>query len=184
MDGHTLTLRLPANNLDTLHQVCIRKLRIFNNAFIPLSYSDVSYTRTQRTRSTSSSSYSLPFHMTLVGCYSTNTRLTDCTYHEFLSSTATSMDISISCGSNTTDNNRSGNGSNTTGEKGDGSGGAGNSVGSDNTNVDSSGLSNELNSFSVASLSIAVFCTFAVFILAVLVIKLMLKQKKKKAFTR
>ena len=150
--------------------------------FIPLSHSGVSYTKTQRTRS--SSSQSLPVHMTLVGCYSTNTRLADCTYHEFLSSTATSMDISISCGSDKTDNNRSGNGNNTTGEKGDGSGGAEDSDGSDNTNVDSSGLSNELNSVSVASLSITVFCTFAVFILAVLVIKFMLKQKKKKAFTR
>ena len=54
---------------------------------------DVSYTKTQRGRS--STSQSLPASMTLVGCYGSEERLTDCSYHEF---TATSsMDISISC---------------------------------------------------------------------------------------
>ena len=65
--------------------------------------SAVSYTKTQRTRSTSSSFQSLPVLMTLVGCYNTNERLTDCTYHEFSTSITTLMDVSISCGSDSAD---------------------------------------------------------------------------------
>ena len=37
----------------------------------------------------------LPTFMTLVGCYGTEDKLADCSYHEFKS--PTSMDVSISC---------------------------------------------------------------------------------------
>ena len=145
MDGHTLTLRLPANNLATLHQVCIYYTCLRSNFGISfLLYADVSYTETQRIRS--SSSQSLPVHMTLVGCYSSNDSLIDCAYHEFPSTTTSSMDISISCGS---------------------------------------GNSDELNSVSVASLTVAVICASAVIILvAVLIIMFMLRQKKKRHIIR
>ena len=147
MDGHTLTLRLPANNLATLHQVYIYSTCLRSNFDIFISfllYADVSYTETQRIRS--SSSQSLPVHMTLVGCYSSNDSLIDCAYHEFPSSTTSSMDISISCGS---------------------------------------GRSDELNSVSVASLTVAVICASAVIILvAVLIIMFMLRQKKKRHIIR
>jgi deleted-in-malignant-brain-tumors protein 1 len=55
------------------------------------STEDVSYTKHQRTRI----SIFLPTFMTLVGCYGSEDKLTDCSYHE--SSSSTSMDISISC---------------------------------------------------------------------------------------
>ena len=35
--------------------------------------------------------------MTLVGCYGTEDKLADCSYHEFESPTSGSMDVSISC---------------------------------------------------------------------------------------
>ena len=173
-DGHTLTLRLPANNLDTLHQVFIRNFNPFNQNVTNIlsSISDVSYTKTQRTRSTSSSFQSLPVHMTLVGCYSTNERLTDCTYHEFSSSITTSMDVRISCGVDSADKDSAvvSDDDDSTDDDSDGS-----------TDVDSAGVSDELNSVSVASLSVAVICASVVIILvAVLIIMYMLRQKKKK----
>ena len=114
--------------------------------------------------------------MSLVGCYSTNERLTDCTYHEFSSSITTSLDISISCGGNnldkdsevSNDNYHTDNDSETDGS----------------ADVESAGVSDELNSVSLASLSVAVICALAVIILvAVLIIMFMLRQKKKK-YTR
>ena len=42
----------------------------------------------------------LPTFMTLVGCYGTEDKLADCSYHEFespTSGTISSMDVSISC---------------------------------------------------------------------------------------
>ncbi|CAI8023569.1 Neurotrypsin, partial [Geodia barretti] len=59
------------------------------------STEDVSYTKHQRTRV----SIFLPTFMTLVGCYGSEDKLTDCSYHE--SSSSTSMDISISCDNST-----------------------------------------------------------------------------------
>ena len=94
--------------------------------------------------------------MTLVGCYNTSKRLADCAHHELPSSTATSMDISISCGSDGVSND-------------DNSG-----------DVESAGLSHELNSISLASLSVAIVCASAVIILvAVLIIMFIVKQKRK-----
>ena len=49
------------------------------------------------------SSPSLPVHMTLVGCYSSDEKLTDCAYHEYTSSGNHHMDISVDCGSSTTE---------------------------------------------------------------------------------
>ena len=61
-------------------------------------YTDVSYTKHVRNRATSTNF--LPTSITLVGCYGTEDRLADCSYHEFespTSGTISSMDISISC---------------------------------------------------------------------------------------
>ena len=110
--------------------------------------------------------------MTLVGRYSTDERLTDCTYHEFSSSITTSMDISISCGVDSADKDSAvvSDDDDSTDDDREGS-----------ADVHSAGVSDELNSVSVASLSVAVICAFAVIILvAVLIIVYMLRQKKKK----
>ena len=96
MDGHTLTLRLPANNLDTLYRVCLHWFvqAVINFFSISFSHTEVSYT--ERTRL---STQSLPVHITSVRCYNSSKSLLDCDYYELPSSTTTSIDISISCGS-------------------------------------------------------------------------------------
>ena len=68
--------------------------------FLPV----VSYTHNERRRYPSS--YSLPTFMTLVGCYGTEERLTNCSYHKFEYSksshiSSTSMDISVGCDTET-----------------------------------------------------------------------------------
>ena len=55
-------------------------------------FSDVSYSKTQRTLS----STSLPVHYTAVGCYGSEEKLNDCGHHKYTGSDP-SMDISISC---------------------------------------------------------------------------------------
>ena len=123
----------------------------------------VSYTRDERRRYPSS--YSLPTFMTLVGCYGTEERLTNCSYHEFVYSTSsygitssTSMDVSISC---------------------------------DTLKVETSAsmASNEAiaraSSEAMASLSISVILVVVVVILvAVLIIVLIMQRKKKTANLR
>ena len=119
----------------------------------------VSYTRDERRRYPSS--YSLPTFMTLVGCYGTEERLTNCSYHKFEYSTSsyditsrTSMDVSISC-----------------------------------VETSASMANNEAiaraSSEAMASLSISVILAVAVVILvAVLIIMLIIQRKKKTANLR
>ena len=103
MDGHTLTLKLSANNLDTPLQVyfLITSPKLCRKGFnLPTA---VAYTKAERKRYPTSQT--LPAFMTVVGCYGSEERLTDCSYHEFEYSTSpsiksTSMDISISCSPN------------------------------------------------------------------------------------
>ena len=88
---------------------------VCKNLYNNQSFPGVSYTRTQ-------SSASLPVHLTSVGCYGSEEKLIDCTYHEYTTpdpsinpfffdyyygllhvnniKTNPSMDISISCFSN------------------------------------------------------------------------------------
>ena len=115
---------------------------------------DVSYTKTQRVRL----SY-LPAHLTLVGCYGSEKKLIDCAHHDYTS--PTSMDISISCISSWSRNERV------------------NSTITSNINMDSSS-SEEFNSLSAASLFIAIICIFVVIILVVLLI-IFLKRSRKHA---
>ena len=125
----------------------MRSLLTLYISLIIFPHADVSHTRSTRT------SQSLPVYMTLVGCYSSEERLIDCAYHDFIGSKSTSMDVSISCGSISAE--------------------------------DSTEKSDELNSVSVASLSVAVICASALIILvALLIIRHMLRQKKKKSTIR
>ncbi|CAI8023564.1 Scavenger receptor cysteine-rich domain superfamily protein, partial [Geodia barretti] len=61
------------------------------------STEDVSFTTKVRNRA--GTSKSLPTFMTLVGCYSSEDKLTDCSYHEFewYGDVISTLDISISC---------------------------------------------------------------------------------------
>ena len=56
---------------------------------------DVSDVKKSRTKS--AVSHSLPIFITRVGCYSSEEKLINCSYHKF--ETTTSMDVSIYCGS-------------------------------------------------------------------------------------
>ena len=94
MDGHTLTLRLPANNLDTLYWVCLHWFVQDNYFRLSFSHTEVSYTEKTRL-----STQSLPVHITSVSCYNSSKSILDCDYHELPSSTTISTAISISCGS-------------------------------------------------------------------------------------
>ena len=69
----------------------VNDLNSRSQSFI-FSFSDVSYSKTQRTQS----STSLPVHFTAVGCYGSEEKLNDCGHHEYTISDP-SMDISISC---------------------------------------------------------------------------------------
>ena len=134
----------------------------------------------------SSFSQALPVHMTLVGCYSTNERLIDCTYHDFssLSYDTTSMDVSISCGSDSADKDSAGmsddeDDSATESDDNDDStdNDSNGSADVDSTAIDSAGAKDEPSSVSVASLSVAVICASALIILvAVLIIMYMFRQ--------
>ena len=103
MDGQTLTVKLSANSLAILLQVysLITSPRLCRKTFnLPTA---VAYTKAERKRYPTSQT--LPAFMTIVGCYGSEERLTDCSYHEFEYSTSastatTSMDISISCSTN------------------------------------------------------------------------------------
>ena len=63
------------------------------------NFSEVAYSTTERKRY--SASHSLPISMTLVSCYGSEDKLIDCAYHDFTytGDVATSMDVSVSCGS-------------------------------------------------------------------------------------
>ena len=79
------------------------------------------------------------------------------------------MDVSISCGS---DSARESNEDNRTDNR---------TIIDGSADVDSAGVTDKLNSVSIASLSVAVICAFVVIILVVvLIIMYMLRQKKKK----
>ena len=164
MDGHKLTLKLPADNLDTLHQVYSSQPLL---AHVALStwmttscFSGVSHTKTQRTRKTTSPS--LPVHLTLVGCYSSEEKLIDCAHHEYTSSsTSESMDISIICGSTT-------------------------STSTTSTLINSTGSTSAKSDIvSTVSLSIAVICVSAIVVLVVVLILVFLfRQRKKQRIAR
>ncbi|CAI8023573.1 Neurotrypsin [Geodia barretti] len=124
------------------------------------STEDVSYTKHLRTRSLSSRS--LPTFMTLVGCYGSEDQLTDCSYHEFESSSSTisSMDISISC-------DRKDNGTGTMGSPTD-------------TNDDGTGGSSESSSGMVyASLSVSALLAVVVIALVAVLIVVWLRKKSR-----
>ena len=95
MDGHKLTVRLLANNLDTLHQV--RPYSTFSSKAVAMSFQSPHAEGSYSTE-TRFSTQSLPVHITSVVCNSSSKGLIDCDYYEFPNSTTTSMDIHISCG--------------------------------------------------------------------------------------
>ena len=78
-------------------------IAIATHPTLPIAlYTDVSYSITERQRYLLSQS--LPTFMTVVGCYGSEERVVDCDYQDFrysssISSPTTTMDVSISCGS-------------------------------------------------------------------------------------
>ena len=81
-------------------EILNQRMFLAKNSLYTLFFPDVSYTKTERVRY--SSSQTLPVLRTLLGCYSSQERLVDCAYHNFQmstssSSTTASMDVSISC---------------------------------------------------------------------------------------
>ena len=128
--------------------VCLVSWGVFCN------YTDVSYTKHLRTRSLSSRS--LPTFMTLVGCYGSEDQLTDCSYHEFESSS--SMDISISCD-----------------RKDNGTGSIGSQI---DNNDDGTGGSSESSS-GIVYASLSVSALLAVVVIALVAVLIVVWRRKK-----
>ena len=74
------------------------KLQVYNIFLFIYYETGVSYVKYDRAKHIATQS--LPTHMTLVGCYGSEEKLINCSYHEFEKVATSAMDISVSCGTN------------------------------------------------------------------------------------
>ena len=119
----------------------------YGSLLVSVSSLDVSFSVSQRKRL----SASLPVHVTLVGCYRSDEKLTDCAYDMYTSS-SDSMDVSVICGS---------------------------SENSSSDPMDCDSNESKLDALSMASLSMAVVSVLAIFVVFVVIIVAFFMRKRK-----